>query len=115
MKIFLVLALASILLAGCGDQTAQDGFSVLEQKLDAIEETVGEIEKEWKEPPEEPEAPRFATVEFDPEASSYSAAEAHSMNQLKKEMEALRKDLLKQEEKLSLRCKELWMNLLLKE
>lgn len=96
----LALVLASCLFIGCGDQAAQDDFNRLEQKLDAIEETVDEIEKEWEDLPEQPEGPRFTSVEFDPDASSYSAAETHSMDQVYKELNALRQSLLIQEEEL---------------
>lgn len=51
--------------------------------------------------PKEPlKEERFTSVEFDPDASSWSAAETHSMDSLYKELKALRKSLLIQEEEL---------------
>lgn len=101
MRIFLVLALAPILLAGCADQSAQDDFSLLEQKLDAIEESVDELEKDLEEPsPEVLKNPRFTSPDFDSNESSWSPAEIHSMNQLYKELEALSEELDEQEKKM---------------
>ncbi len=46
------------------------------------------------------DAQRFTSVEFDPDASSYSPAETHAMNQLYKELEAAREGILKKEDEL---------------
>ena len=44
--------------------------------------------------------PRFTSVEFDPDASSYSPAETHAMDQLYKELDAAREAFLKKEDEL---------------
>ena len=51
-------------------------------------------------PAKQADAQRFPSVEFDPDASSYSPAETHAMNQLYKELEAAREGILKKEDEL---------------
>ena len=57
----------------------------------------------WDElfPPKKVDTPRFPTLVFDPDASSYSPAETHAMDQLSKELEAARDAILKKENELN--------------
>ena len=52
-------------------------------------------------PPKKLETPRFPSLVFDPDASSYSPAETHAMDQLSKELEAARHAILEKESELN--------------
>ncbi len=58
------------------------------------------LKKDELWPAKRVEAPRFPSVEFDPDASSYSPAETHAMDQLYKELDAAREAILKKEDEL---------------
>lgn len=65
---------------------------------------------DWSPKSQEP-PPSFTSLEFDTDDTSYSPAETHSMNQLSKELRALKEELLERENELDSRESAIGMDL----